>query len=366
MSVLAQPKVMTLALFGKRIEGDDCLLELARQRFLEAGLGAEMHAATPEHLAWLMNFRPAEDAPVVVHLAHDFNLVEEWSRRRILNFATRFAGRVGGLVLHDHAALAARREDYLEAAREMDDALEKVAASPRLFIEYAVGLEPADFARFFTAIPDLERISPCIDIGHVGIRQARTAYARSHGGEDLCALKSQRARLPQLIPEVEAAVRSGAAAVLDLVQVISALEKPVHFHLHDAHPLSTVSPFGVSDHLSFLADIPLSFEHGGRRAVAPMFGPVGLSKLVAQAVARIGPRRLSFTLEIHPTGERLALGEAAWLFNHWKDKTNAERMNHWLAVLCRNHLMLRQAIQEALPADGGATHAGLDPETDVR
>ena len=353
---------MTLGLFEKRIEGDDCLMELARRRFREAGMGAEMHADTPEQLGRVVSFRPWEDAPVIVHLARDFNLGEERSRKRISDFAARFAGQVCGLVVHDHAAMAARREDYIAAAWQMDDQLEKISQCPMLFVEYAVGLEPDDFARFFCAIPDLDRISACIDIGHVGLREARAVYGRSHGGEDICGLKLQSARLPAVMADVEAAVSSGSAAVLDLVEKIAALKKPVHFHLHDGHPLSILSPFGVSDHLSFLTEIPLSFEYGCRRAVAPMFGPAGLSKLMARVAALLGPRRSSFTLEIHPTGQRLPLGEAASLFDHWADKTNAEKMNHWLSVLCQNHLLLRQAIQAASPPTDGQGAAGLAPE----
>jgi hypothetical protein len=350
MNKLFSSKVMTLGLFAKRIEGDDCLLELARRRFQEAGMGAEMHADTPEYLEWILKFRPSADAPVVVHLPRDLHLAEEPSRKGILDFAARFAGRVRGMVIHDHAAMATRTQDYIAAAWKMDDQLERIKKCPVLFVEYAVGLEPGDFVRFFSAIPDLDRISACIDIGHVGIRQARAVYARNHEGEDVCALKSQSARLPQVMPDVEAAVSSGSAAALDLVERIAALKKPMHFHLHDAHPLSTFSPFGVPDHLSFLTEIPLNFEYQGRRAVALMFGPAGLSKLVARAVELMGPRPSSFTLEIHPVGERLALGDAAPLFGHWTDKTNAEKMNHWLSVLSENHLLLQRAIQAATPA----------------
>ena len=242
-------------------------------------------------------------------------------------------------------------------AWKMDDQLERVKGCPLLFVEYAVGLEPEDFTRFFSAIPDLDRIGACIDIGHIGIRQARSFYARGHGGEDVCALKSQGARLPQVMADVDAAVSFGAAAALEMVEKLAAFTKPVHFHLHDGHPLSTFSPFGVSDHLSFLAEIPLNFEHNGRRVAAPMFGPAGLWKLVVRAVELMGPRRLSFTLEIHPTDERLPLGDAAQLFGHWTDKTNAEKMNHWLSVLSRNHQLLCQAIQAALPPDAGLAAA---------
>ena len=98
-----QPRALTLGLFEKRIEGDDCLMELAGRRFLQAGMGAEMHAGTPEQLFGLMKFRPSEETPVVVHLPRDFHLADGRSQGRIVAFAWRFAGRVHGLVLHDHA-----------------------------------------------------------------------------------------------------------------------------------------------------------------------------------------------------------------------------------------------------------------------
>jgi len=44
----------------------------------------------------------------------------------------------------------------------------------------------------------------------------------------------------------------------------------------------------------------------------------------------------------------LPLGDAATLFSHWRDKTNAEKMNHWLAVLQANHRLLQAGIN-ALP-----------------
>jgi len=121
--------------------------------------------------------------------------------------------------------------------------------------------------------------------------------------------------------------------------------------LHDAHPLSTFSPFGVSDHLSFLAEIPIRFDYHGRRSVPPMFGPAGLGRIVAKAIEAVGG--VSFTLEIHPTAERLALGDAAALFGHWQDKTNAEQMNHWLSVLGRNHALLLESIK-AVSGPGGS------------
>jgi hypothetical protein len=311
-----------------------------------------MHAGTPEQLDGLMKFRPSEEAPVVVHLPRDFHLADARSQGRILDFASRFAGRVHGLVLHDHTDMAWRREDSLRVAREMDSRLAKIDRCPMLFVEYAVGLEPNTFAAFFDSIRAVARISACIDVGHVGIRQARAAYSEIHPGQDICELKSQDTLLPQIMADVEAAVSAAPAMVLELVAGLGALGKPVHFHLHDAHPLSTFSPFGVSDHLSFLTEIPLRFEYRGRRSTPLMFGPAGLGRLVAKAIEAIG--RVSFTLEIHPTAERLSLGDAAPLFGHWQDKTNAEQMNHWLSVLGQNHALLLEGIKAV--STPGAAH----------
>src|SRR5438093_7275274 len=297
MNYSSQPRSLTLGLFEKRIEGDDCLMELARRRFQQAGMGAEMHAGTPEQLYGLMKFRPSEEAPVVVHLARDLHLADVRSQEWILDFASRFAGRVHGLVIHDHADMAWHRDDSLRAAREMESRLAKIHRCPMLFVEYAVGLEPNTFAGFFASIRELTRISACIDIGHVGIRQARAAYAEIHPGQDICALKSHGALLPQVMADVEAAVNAAPATVLDLVEMLGATGKPVHFHLHDAHPLSTCSPFGVSDHLSFLTEIPLRFDYRGRRSVPWLFGTAGLGRIVAKAIEAIGGG--SFSLEIH-------------------------------------------------------------------
>ena len=350
MNVPRPNSPLTLGLFEKRIEGDDCLMELARRRFQAAGMGAEMHAGTPEQLDGVLKFRPAPDAPVMVHLPRDFNLADENSRCRIAEIAARFAGRVHGLVLHDHRDLATRPDDFLRAAREIDSRLQPIDGCPLLFVEYAVGLEPGVFAKFFESICGLERISACIDVSHVGIRQAQRAFAQIHPGEDVCALKSQPSKLPHVMADMDAAVNSALPTVLNLIAAIGALGKPLHFHLHDGHPLSTFSPFGVSDHLSFLMEIPLAFEHRGQRSVPLMFGPAGLSQIIFQALKTIVAAHVSFTLEIHPTTDRLPLGEAAALFGHWRDKTNAEKMNHWLAVLQANHRLLREGIQASQSA----------------
>jgi len=168
-----------------------------------------------------------------------------------------------------------------------------------------------------------------------------------HPGEDICALKSQPPELLSRMPDVERAVASALPVVLSLAESIAALGKPLHVHLHDGHPLARFSSFGVSDHLSFLTEVPLGFEFRGRSSLPLMFRPAGLSQIVACVLHAMGEVPASFTLEIHPVDGRLALGEAAALFSHWQDKTNAEKMNHWLSIIGDNHALLRRAIDAA-------------------
>ncbi len=345
MSVSGSP--ITCGLFGKHFEGDDSLLALAQLRFRQAGMGAEMYADTPEHLERLMHFRPSPELPVALHLPREFNLTDAKARQCIADFAARFAERAQGMIVHDHQDLVHRPEEYLAAAANMNSRLRSIQHAPLLFVEYAASLAPEAFARFFSAIRGLDRISACIDVGHVGIHQARKDYAALHPGEDVCALKAHPSHLPSRMPDIERTVASALPAVLSLTESIAALGKPLHVHLHDGHPLSRLSPFGISDHLSFLTEVPLEFEFRGRPSVPLMFGPAGLTQIVAHVLHATGNVPVSFTLEIHPAHGRLALGDAAALFSLWQDKTNAEKMNYWLHTLSENHALLRQAIDAA-------------------
>jgi hypothetical protein len=76
----------------------------------------------------------------------------------------------------------------------------------------------------------------------------------------------------------------------------------------------------------------------------PMFGPSGLRQIACAALEALGPDGVSFTLEVHPSGGRLPLGNASGLFERWADRTNAELMNHWLNALQENHRLLLEAF----------------------
>ena len=183
---------------------------------------------------------------------------------------------------------------------------------------------------------NLPQVSACIDIGHLGIYFVRQIYRQIEPSLDVCTLHPSDQRLPGLIEGVQGAVESALPEVLFVVRQLAALGKPLHFHLHDGHPLSILSHFGVSDHLSFLEKVPVPFLFKGRRQLDTMFGPQGLADIIAAAGASLDPELLTFTLEIHPGGGRLPLGDASYLFSHWQDKGNAEKMNFWLDVLVKN------------------------------
>ncbi len=345
-----------LGLFQKRIDGDDALLQLAGLRFKESGLGPEFYAESLNELDRLWGFKPSPEAPAAVHLPRWIDLFDEGCRRLVIDFAKNFNNRVFGLIIHDQNEVATRFDDYLAVLKSMEIQLQEIGESTCLFIEYAAGLEPDIFIDLFRAARDLDRISSCIDIGHVGIWKAREVYSRKYPEQDICALRPHDPGLPDLMGDVQEAVASAPAEVLRVIREIGGLGKPLHFHLHDAHPLSTYSPFGVADHLSFLNKIMLPFEYMGKRSLDLMFGPSGLSSIVAESTqsARLaGSGRISFSLEIHPTEGRLPLGSSAHLFRHWKDKTNAERMNFWLSVLCENHQLLLKTLPTPSPLPRG-------------
>ena len=349
----AAPLPAVRALFQQRVAGDDALLRLAALRFAQAGLAAELYADTPEQLERLLGFAAARPWPPVVHLNRGVNLLAERDRALVEAFAARFAGRVWGLVVHDRAEMAARADELVAALEALSARLERQRDGPLLLLEYAAGLELDWFAELAARLGRAERVSVCVDTGHVGIRQAQVAFAREHPGLDVTALVAGDPRLPELADAVQAAVATALPAVRRLTRALAPPGKPVHFHLHDGHPVVA----GLADHFSFLTRVPVPFEHRGRRSLDPLYGPAGLAAIVTTAVEALGPQGASLTLEIHQAEGRLPLGDAAGLFRHWRDTTNAERMNYWLGVLADNHLLVRSALRPP-PGSGVSATSG--------
>jgi len=256
----------------------------------------------------------------------------------VKEFADRFAGRVAGLVVHDKREMAAKTDRLLAAMRELNAHLCERPGSPLLFLEYAAGLDRGWFIEVAERLQAAERVSCCIDVGHIGLRQAAACFKRRHPGLDLKKLSPVDDRLPGLVADVQDAVGSALPHVLAVVRSLGRLGKPVHFHLHDGHPLVP----GLRDHFSFLTRLPIPFTYQGRRSLSMMYGPGGLASIVSTAIEACPPRGVSFTAEIHQVEGRLPLADAAWLFPHWRDTTNAERMNYWLSVLSENAMLISQ------------------------
>jgi hypothetical protein len=331
------------AIFHRQIRGDLALLQLAQVRFQEAGLGAEFYPTSPEELAGELAYRPDPSAAITIHLPRHLQVFDRRSHDIICEFAARFGQDASGLVVHDQPEMASRFDEYVAAARELDARLERQGAGPLLFIEYAAGLATEVFVTFFEAIRDCRRLSCCIDMSHIGIRQCQRAFEKAHPGRDVCHLKWTNPALAELVGDVQAACGTALPVVCQTISAIARLGKPLHFHLHDAHPSSTFSTFGVSDHLSFFQEIPIPFAYQGSRTLPLLFGPLGLERIVQTARSTLADELLSMTLEIHPPEGRLDLGPHAGLFEHWRDKENAERTNYWIEVLLRCYRLLRQA-----------------------
>jgi hypothetical protein len=325
------------ALFQRRVAGDDALLELAGLRFAQMGVAAEVYASTPDELEHVLRFVPPHPRLPVVHLSRGVNVLHEPDRALVGEFARRFTGRVGGLVVHDKREMGEQTDRLLAAMRELDAQLSERQDGLLVFLEYAAGLDRGWFIDVAEQLRDAGRVSCCIDIGHVGLRQATATFARHHPGLDLKKLGTADGRLAGLAADVQDAVDSALPHVLAVTGAIGRLGKPVHFHLHDAHPLVP----GLRDHFSFLSRLPVPFSYHGRRSLPMMYGPAGLAAIVSAARGAC-PQGVSFTFEIHQVEGRLPLGDASGLFPHWRDTTNAERMNYWLSVLSDNALLMSQ------------------------
>ena len=327
-------------LFQRRVAGDDALLRLAGLRFAQLGLAAEVYAGTLDELARVLPFVPPHPYLPVVHLDRSVNVLHEPDRAVVAEFASRYAGRVAGLVVHDKRDMAAQTGRLLAGLRDLNARLGERPDAPFVYLEYAAGLEPAWFADVAGQLRDAERISCCLDVGHIGIRQASASFARRHPGLSLGDLQPADPRLPDVVADVQNAVDDALRCVLDLTRSIGRLGKQLHFHLHDGHPLTS----GLHDHFTFLTRLPIPFAYQGRRSLSMMYGPAGLASIARAAVEACGPRGVSFTLEIHQVEGRLPLADAAQLFSHWRDLTNAERMNYWLSVLGENAILMSQCL----------------------
>lgn len=341
--MMNQKRPPLLALFHKKVAGDDALLRLAQLRFNEAGLGPEYYADSVSDLEHHMGFCPDFTKDIFLHLPRELNAFEEGSGKYVRELAGAFRGHVTGLILHDQEEAAHSALEYESAIRSLAS---QIKGGPRLYIEYAVGLDPHIFINLIKSLKEVENIGACLDIGHIGMKQIFSAYSLKTGGGNILALRSSKKLTASNLEDVEEAKKSALPVVLEMIEELGSLGKPVHFHLHDGHPLSRLSPFGLTDHLSFYEKTPLPFQWKGE--IDPMFGTQGLAKIIEASLTRIGAHQLTYTLEMHPAMRRLPLGNGAPLFTAWEDLTNAEIMNDWLWELKKNSTFINDVITNYL------------------
>lgn len=339
---MSTPKLLAMLSTQPPIEGDDALLRLAQSRLGAAGLGGEFYPGSPEHLQRLLQFRP-HNRSCTAHLPRNINLLEETGRATLMEYVRVTTGELYGLVLHDRREFAEYPQETLDAFRETDRLLGEVSNAPLVFVEYAAGLEADFYASLFDESRELQKLSAAIDVGHVGIHVCRSAYQSENPGEDICGLRPNSPELPEKIEAVQRASGKALPAVLKLINHLAGLGKPLHFHLHDGHPLSTLSRFGVSDHLSFLQQIQLPFSYDGSNLIKGIFGISGLRDIIRTAMQGSAASELSFMLEMHPQEGRTPLGQHTPLFSHWQDTFHAEQMNYWVDTLLDNATLVQDA-----------------------
>ena len=322
-------------LFQRHVSGDDAILRLAQ---LSRSLAyAELpYADTPEQLEYELGFLPPHPALPVVHLNREVNPFHEDSQNLIeASLSADLRGRVPGPVIHDRAETASQIPEVVSVMHRVT-AAGRNPGDPIVFLEYAAGMEPESFVDLARQLAEVNNASVCIDIGHIGIRESRRRLKGIHPKLDLETLRRDGGRAPELIYDVRKAIRSALDVVLDMIRSIGSLGKPLHFHLHDGHPLTP----GLADHFSFLNRLPIPFAWEGRYSLELMYGLPDLTQVLATIARNCPFDRTSITLEIHQSEGRLPVGNAAALFAHWEDLTNAERMNYWLSVLTDNYTIV--------------------------
>src|SRR5438067_5808491 len=110
------------ALFQRRVDGDDALFELARLRFEQFGLGAEVYAGSPAELEHALAFVPPDSGPPMVHLSRGTDLLHPPDREAVTALARRFGGRVSGFVVHDRLDMPARLGEFRAATAHLSPA----------------------------------------------------------------------------------------------------------------------------------------------------------------------------------------------------------------------------------------------------
>lgn len=334
-----------LAMCGKMgIAGDDALYRLFQQRLSEAGIGAEIYPVNAEEARRLAVFLPEAHA-CTLHLPRHLDILLPQHLSEIISYADTAPGKIFGLTIHDQAGFSDSLEDTCRVILELDRRLHGISQAPRAYIEYAAQLDPEFFLSMFTRTPERRMVFPCLDICHLALFFCRRHFAARHPGRDVFDFKPESPELPIFAADIQSACAQAQASTIGFLDRLAGLAGPLHFHLHDGHPASTLSRWHVSDHLSFLQKIRVPFAFNGENLLPCIFGVNGLKSLLETALARKAASELSFMVEVHPQTGRTPLGPHAGLFENWEDLTNAEQMNFWIDSILTNVDLVRSFLK---------------------
>ena len=85
--------------------------------------------------------------------------------------------------------------------------------------------------------------------------------------------------------KIDESVCNGRRDSFSIIEALCKVGASVHFHLHDGHPMSTFSPYGVCDHLPFFWEIPTFLPEVG--SIGGIYGILGLRRVLEIALGNI-------------------------------------------------------------------------------
>lgn len=281
-------KKKIVGIFADRIPGEDKILELQKTRYEEMGIGAEMYCRSPEHLEHLLKFKPDNKNITTAHPPYESNLVNA-------NSIGEYADNLYGLIVHDHAV-------YYSNLNGLKDALNNIRVKPTIFIEYSAFASLDQFRELFELIKAIDNISICLDTGHLALRIVYDIF-KEKSSDNIFDYREDGAKFKDLekaLPKIKESVKETAPRLVDYVASFAGKGKPIHLHIHDAHPLSKTFPNSLSDHQSFFG--PAKIKLNGQETIE-------LPKLIGiEDLKQILSHDFSVNIEVHPDYSREDLG----------------------------------------------------------
>lgn len=318
-----------LGMMKPMVAGDMALYQLIQRRYEQLGIGGEIYPQTPTHFRELKNYLPAGQISLA-HLPYHLNVREEEHFAQIVEYAE--IGGVRGFTLHERRSYLENHDEFLACLEKLSKKLSTLNQPPAIFIEFVSANTLDDYYHLMANAVQIPHIFPCLDVGHIAVDYCREILTRLLPNTNQDELSPESPDLPKMLDAIQQAVKQTLTPTFAYLREFAALKLAKwHFHLHDAHPLSRLSPYPIRDHLSYLQAIKLPFNFRGNNFLAGIFSVLGAQEL--RKVISEFSGELSVMLEIHAQNGRVSLADDGDLFAHWHDVTNAEIMNYHLQLV---------------------------------